>query len=129
MTCRFAILRVPAINQAFAVAIPENAELGVAFDLHERSYAIPFGVADKQNALRVLHGLGRRLMMKLRRDRLRSGRAARRAGWRLPDPSLELRQFYRARSAMGSAAAADHGGASRGDEEADTRGPPDGFPR
>jgi hypothetical protein len=69
-------------------------------------------------ALGVLHSIGRRLMMKQPLNGLWGGGAALRAGSRVPDLSLELRDLKVARAATRSAAPAEHGGTRHGDEEA-----------
>ena len=75
-------------------------------------------------ALGVLHSIGRRLMMKQPLNGLWGGGAALRAGSRVPDLSLELRDLKVARAATRSAAPAEHGGTGRGDEEAYISAPP-----
>jgi len=68
-------------------------------------------------------------MMKQPLNGLWGGGAALRAGSRVPDLSLELRDLQVARAAMRSAAAAEHGDTGRGDEEAHISAPPDGLTR
>ena len=80
-------------------------------------------------ALGVLHCIGRRLMMKQPHNGLWGGGAALRAGSSVLDLSLELRDLQGARAAMRSAAAAEHAGPGRGDEEAYISAPPDGLAR
>jgi hypothetical protein len=70
-------------------------------------------------ALGVAHSLGRRLVMKLRVDGLRSGWAAFCAGRCVPDLSLKLLDLRCAWPAMGSATTAKQSGGGRRDEEAD----------
>ena len=70
-------------------------------------------------ALGVAHSLGRRLVMKLRVDGLRSGWAAFCAGRCVPDLSLKLLDLRCAWPAMGSVATAKQSGGGRRDEEAD----------
>ena len=80
-------------------------------------------------ALGVLHSIGRRLMMKQPPNGLWGGGAALRAGSRVPDLSLELRDLHGARAAIRSVAAAEHAGTGRGDDKAHISAPPDGLAR
>ena len=75
-------------------------------------------------ALGILHSIGRWLMMKQPLNGLWCGGAALRAGSRVPDLSLELRDLKVARAATRRAAPAEHGGTDRGDEEAHISAPP-----
>jgi hypothetical protein len=67
-------------------------------------------------ALGVLHRVRRRLMMKLRRNGLGSGRAAFLAGRRVPNLPLKLRDLHRVRPAISNPAAEKHNNTGRGDE-------------
>jgi hypothetical protein len=74
--------------------------------------------------LGILHSIGRWLMMKQPLNGLWCGGAALRAGSRVPDLSLELRDLKVARAATRRAVPAEHGGTDRGDEEAHISAPP-----
>jgi len=75
-------------------------------------------------ALGILHRVRRRLMMKLRRNGLGSGRTALPAGCCVPDLPFEPRDLHRARPAISNSAAAKHSDTARGDEQANIGGSP-----